>query len=134
MHVDTGLSKESKRQREGTESTGAFGKRTGESDLVFFEGILPESDSEILSERDIEAQIMRAFDNLEAKLAGRGNKTLDDVMKIEVQLTDPDAAEVVDTVYESRFEGVEFPPRTVVGVCSLPGNADIQLDVIAAAE
>jgi len=134
MPVDTTLSEESKRQREGTGNIGAFGKRTGSSDLIFFEGILPEAGDELLSDHEIEEQVATAFDNLESKLADRGDKTLADVMKIEVQLTDPDAAEAVDAVYESRFDDIEFPPRTVVGVCSLPGGADVQLDVVAAAE
>jgi 2-iminobutanoate/2-iminopropanoate deaminase len=134
MDIDPTLSKESKRQREGTDNIGAFGKRTGSSDLRFFEGILPEIDGEILSEHSIEEQFSTALDNLEAVLADNRNATFGDVMKLEIQLTDPSAAEAIDHVYESRFDDVELPPRTVVGVCSLPGGADVQLDVIAAEE
>jgi 2-iminobutanoate/2-iminopropanoate deaminase len=132
MAVDTTLSEESKRQREG--KTGAFGKRTGSSDLLFVEGTLPKDDGEVLNDASIEAQAEAAFDNLESKLSARRNKGLADVMKLEIQLTDPEAAEVVDEIYRSRFDDVAFPPRTVVGVCSLPGGADVQLDAIAAEE
>jgi 2-iminobutanoate/2-iminopropanoate deaminase len=130
--VDLTLSEESKRQREG--NTGAFGKRTGSSDLLFVEGTLPKDDGEILNMSSIDEQAEVAFDNLESKLSERWNRTLADVMKLEIQLTDPDDGKIVDEIYESRFGDVEFPPRTVVGVCSLPGGADIQLDVIAAEE
>jgi len=135
MSVDTTLSEESRRQRDGPENTGAFGKRTGTSDLIFFEGILPEVDGKILSDRSIEEQFSTALDNLEAALADRSNATFDDVMKLEIQLTDPEAADTVDHVYASRFDvHVDLPPRSVVGVCALPGGADVQLDVIAADE
>jgi 2-iminobutanoate/2-iminopropanoate deaminase len=134
MNIDPSLSEESKRQRAGTDNIGAFGKRTGSSDLRFFEGILPEIDGEMLSDHSIEEQFSTALDNLEAALAGNRNATFGDVMKLEIQLTDPSAAEAIDHVYESRFDDIELPPRTVVGVCSLPGGADVQLDVIAAEE
>ncbi|MWV65391.1 RidA family protein [Halorubrum sp. JWXQ-INN 858] len=134
MNVDLELSEESKRQREGTGNIGAFGKRTGSSDLRFFEGVLPEIGGEVLNDHSVEEQFSTALDNLESALADNRNLTLNDVMKLEIQVTDPSAAEAVDHVYESRFDDVELPPRTVVGVCSLPGGADVQLDVIAAEE
>ena len=134
MNVDESLSEESRRQREGTGNVGAFGKRTGHSDLIFLEGVLPEVDGDVLNNHSIEEQVSTALDNLEAALANRRNATFDDVMKVEIQLTDPNAAEAVDHVYESRFDDVDLPPRTVVGVCSLPGGADVQFDVIAAQE
>lgn len=134
MEIDETLSAESTRQREGQGSLGAFTQRTGDSDLIFMEGVLPEEGGDVLNDRSIEEQAEAAFDTLEEYLSSRQSKTLSDVMKIEVQLTDPGDAGVVDEVYESRFEGFDFPPRTVIGVCSLPGGADIQLDVIATDE
>ena len=134
MSVDETLSKESKRQRDGSKNIGAFGKRTGHSDLIFLEGVLPEVDGDVLSDRPVEEQVSIALDNLETVLGSRRNATFGDVMKVEIQLTDPSSAEAVDHVYESRFDDVELPPRTVVGVCSLPGGANVQLDVIAADE
>ena len=134
MDIDPDLSNESRRQRDGTGNIGAFGKRTGSSDLRFFEGILPVVDGNVLSDYSIEEQFSTALDNLESALTDNRNLTFGDVMKLEIQLTDPNAAEAVDHVYASRFDDVELPPRTVVGVCSLPGGADVQLDVIAAEE
>ncbi|CDK41147.1 endoribonuclease L-PSP [Halorubrum sp. AJ67] len=133
MTVDDSLSEESKRQRDGIDNVGAFGMRTGESDLVFFQGILPEINGDVKGSEPVDEQIRMCLDRLELMLENR-SASLDDVMKVEVQLADADAAAVVDRAYESRFDAVEFPPRTVVGVCSLPGGADVQLDVIAAEE
>lgn len=74
----------------------------------------------------------RCLDQLEDRLAAEG-ADLTDVMKVEVQLTDLDQKEAVDAVYRERF-GEAYPPRTTVGVCSLPRGADVQLDVIGADE
>ncbi|MFC6752809.1 RidA family protein [Halorubrum tibetense] len=133
LNVDRQLSVESARQRDSVTNVGPLGTRTGQSDLVFFQGVLPEINGDIVGTRPIEEQVRMCLDRLELMLRNR-NTTLADVVKLEVQLTNPNAAAVVDQVYESRFDDVEFPPRTVVGVCSLPGGADVQLDVIAAAE
>ncbi|ELZ32880.1 RidA family protein [Halorubrum tebenquichense] len=133
ISIAESLSEESKRQRDGIENIGAFGMRTGESDLIFFQGILPEINGEVKGLETTEEQIEMCLDRLELMLENR-NASLDDVMKVEVQLADTDAASAVDPAYESRFDNVAFPPRTVVGVCSLPGGADVQLDVIAAKE
>ncbi|WP_281195088.1 RidA family protein [Halorubrum sp. F4] len=132
MDIDESLSEESKRQRDGIENIGAFGMRTGESDLIFFQGILPEINGDVKGSEPIGEQIETCLDRLELMLENR-NASLDDVMKVEIQLADAETA-AVDRAYESRFDDVAFPPRTVVGVCSLPGGADVQLDVIAAEE
>lgn len=128
----TRLSSTSKRQREGTSHIGAFGKRTGDSDLVFLEGILPESEEGVLNDLSIEEQTSVCFDRLEAVLSARG-LDLTNVMKVEMQLTDSADRDVVDNVYQDRFDG-DYPPRTTIGVCSLPGDAAVQFDVIAAEE
>lgn len=126
------LSNESRKQREKPANTGAFGRKTGHSDLVFLEGILPEQNGEILNSLSIDEQASKCFDQLEATL-DRRNTTLEDILKVEVQLTDISQRDTVDGVYQTRFNE-EYPPRTTVGVCSLPGGAGIQLDVIAADE
>ncbi|MBP1923758.1 2-iminobutanoate/2-iminopropanoate deaminase [Halorubrum alkaliphilum] len=133
ISVDGTLSEESRRQRDGGDNIGAFGMRTGESDLVFFQGILPEINGDVKGSAPIDEQIEMCLDRLELMLENC-NASLDSVMKVEIQLADTDRAEAVDRAYESRFDDVAFPPRTVVGVCSLPGGADVQLDVIAAEE
>ena len=131
--VDTSLSQESKRQRDQHEHIGAFGQQTGESDLIFLQGILPEINGDVMSDRSTEEQIGATLDRLELMLSNRG-VSLADIMKLEIQVTDIDTAETIDAIYKSRFDDVAFPPRTVVGVSALPGNAAVQLDVIAAEE
>jgi len=133
LRADGTLSEESARQRDSVANVGPLGTRIGESDLVFFQGVLPEINGKVAGGKPIDEQIRMCLDRLELMLKNR-NATLDDLLKVEVQLTDPDAAAAVDRAYESRFDDAEFPPRTVVGVCSLPGGASVQLDTIAAQE
>ena len=133
LAIDHGLSEESARQRDSIANVGPLGMRTGQSDLLFFQGILPEINGDVAAEKLPDEQIRMCLDRLELMLENR-NATLGDVLKVELQLTEPDAAEAVDREYESRFVDVGFPPRIVVGVCSLPGGASVQLDVIAAQE
>ncbi|WP_306055380.1 RidA family protein [Natronococcus wangiae] len=126
------FSSESKRQREGSKHRGAMGSRIGSSDLIFLEGILPEKDGEVLNDLSTEEQTELCFERLKSLLSAR-RVDLSTVMKFEVQMTTAAEKEAVDRVYQNQFED-QFPPRTEVGVCSLPGGADIQFDVIAAQE
>ncbi|MDG5818880.1 RidA family protein, partial [Natronococcus sp. A-GB7] len=128
----THFSSESKRQREGLKHRGAMGSRVGSSDLVFLEGILPERDGEVLNDLSTEEQTKRCFERLESLLSER-RMDRDAIMKFEVQMTPAAEKDAVDRVYQNQFEG-QYPPRTMVGVCSLPGSADVQFDVIAAQE
>ncbi|GAB7021020.1 RidA family protein [Halostagnicola bangensis] len=108
------------------------GNRIGASDLVFLEGILPGNDASTLNKLSIEEQTSNCFEKLEAILATRG-LDLGDVLKLTVHLTDPANRDAVDDVYSDRFDG-EYPPRTTIGVCSLPADASVQFDVIAVEE
>jgi 2-iminobutanoate/2-iminopropanoate deaminase len=130
--IVTQPSSSGRRQRATGTHTGAFGQRTGHSDLVFLEGILPTEGNRTRSDDPIDAQTERCLDRLEAVLAGYG-LGLEDVMRVRVQLTDIESRDVVDQVYEARFDG-EYPPRTTSGVCELPGGAGVQLEVVAADE
>ncbi|MFC4542378.1 RidA family protein [Halosolutus amylolyticus] len=121
-----------RRQRSGSKHTGAFGQRTGHSDLLFFEGVLPSDGSEIRSDEPIHAQTERCLDRLEERLSSVG-LDLEDILRVRLTLTDLDERDVVDRVYASRFDG-SYPPRTTTGVCELPGGADVQLEVVAADE
>lgn len=133
IEIDETLSTDSKRQQEDADVTSVFGKRTMGSDLVFLRGILPGDPGENMRDSSISPQTEACFDELESIL-DRRDLDLGDVMKIEIHLTDPDAGAEVDRIYESRFADDPLPPRTVVGVCSLPGGADVQLDVVAVEE
>ena len=82
-----------------------------------------------LVEGDVARRTEQFFDNLFGVLAAAG-LTPEDVVKINVFLTDMDDFEEMNRVYASRF--VEpFPARTTIGVASLPLGSNIEIDLIA---
>ena len=78
---------------------------------------------------DIAAQTIRVLDNLEAILKG-ANCTLQDVVKVTVFMTDLNDFGKMNEAYGSRF-GSHRPARSTVQVSKLPGNAPLEIEVIA---
>lgn len=121
------LSSSVKKQRSGPASTGAFGQKTGQSDLIFLEGIVPGQ-----TDASFQNQATECLDRLESVLRATG-VGLGDVVQMRVYVTDIETLETFDTVYQSRVDGT-FPPRTTIGVNELPEDADVQLEVVAVDE
>jgi 2-iminobutanoate/2-iminopropanoate deaminase len=80
-------------------------------------------------EGDIAAQTNRVFDNLEAVLKGAGC-TLQDVVKVTVFMTDLAEFGAMNEAFALRF-GSHRPARTTVQVSKLPGNARLEIDLVA---
>lgn len=120
----------SRRQREGTDNVGAFGRPAGSSDLVFLAGVLPVVDGEVV-DAPTTRQANVCLDVLETRLAERG-LDLSAVVKLKVQLTEEADGDAFHEVYAERVD--DYPPRTTTVVSALPGGADVQLDAFAAAE
>lgn len=83
----------------------------------------------MLIKGDVEAQTRQIFDNIEAVLAA-GGKTLADVIKVNVYLTDMRDFQKMNGVYASRFEK-PYPARTTVAVTALPLGASVEIEVMA---
>lgn len=125
-------SEPTRKQRGGTEFTGAFGQRTGDSDLLFVEGQLPERDGVVVDDADPSEQLELCLDNLAATL-DRRDLDAENVVKVTLYLADVDAYERVDETYERYFEGT-YPARTTVGVSELLGGASVTVDAVVAVE
>lgn len=125
-------SEPAQRQRDGTTFTGAFGQRTGESDLLFVEGQLPERDETVAGDESASTQLALCLKNLESVLETNG-RSGDDILKLTLYLADMDAYERVNETYEQHFEG-SHPARTTVGVCDLLGGASVTVDAVVAIE
>jgi 2-iminobutanoate/2-iminopropanoate deaminase len=78
---------------------------------------------------DIVVQTNRVIDNLEAILKGAGC-TLQDVVKVTVFMTDLGDFAKMNEAYAARF-GSHRPARSTVQVSKLPGNASLEMDVVA---
>lgn len=71
----------------------------------------------------------QCFDNLFDVLAD-ADLGPDDVVKVNVYLTDMDDFTAMNEVYATRF-AEPFPARTTVGVASLPLGSDIEIELVA---
>ena len=125
-------SETSRKQRDGTEFIGGYGKKIGDSDLRFIEGQLPEHEGQVESDKSPAQQLELALQNLEVELNQRG-QGMDDVLQLTLYLTDMDAYESVNETYERHFEDT-YPTRTTVGACELLGGAAVTVDAVAALE
>ncbi len=82
-----------------------------------------------LIDGDAAAQTEQIFANLEAVLEAAG-KSLADVVRVGVFLTDMADYPAMNAVYGRRFEA-PYPARTAVAVAALPLVAAVELDVVA---
>ncbi|CAH1904473.1 RutC family protein in vnfA 5'region [Candidatus Nitrotoga sp. HW29] len=76
----------------------------------------------------IEAQIHRVFQNLRA-VASAADSSLNDVVKLNIYLTDMNSFAKVNEIMTSYFHQ-PYPARAVVGVAALPRGALVEMDGI----
>lgn len=81
-----------------------------------------------LIEGDMEAQIRRVFDNLQAVARAAGG-SLDKVIKLTIYLTDLAHFPLVNRIMPEYFSE-PFPARAAVGVAALPRGAGVEMDAI----
>jgi 2-iminobutanoate/2-iminopropanoate deaminase len=74
-------------------------------------------------------QTNQCFDNLFAVLAD-GGLTSDDVVKVNVYLTDMNDFAAMNEAYVTRFSAPP-PARTTVAVAGLPMNAQVEIELVA---
>ena len=77
----------------------------------------------------VAAQTERALLNLQAVLEAAG-RTLDDVVRCGVYLTDMAGFTAMNEVY-ARFFTQPYPARTTIGVAALPLGAAVEIDLVA---
>ena len=78
----------------------------------------------------VRAETRRAMENLRAVLSAAGY-AMNDVVRVEVFLTDLDSLATMNEVYASYFEA-DPPARVIVGAARLPRDARIEIALVAA--
>jgi 2-iminobutanoate/2-iminopropanoate deaminase len=97
---------------------------------VFLSGQTPfDPQTGQLVQGDVAAQAEQCFKNLFAVLAAAG-LTPNDVVKVNVFLTDMNNFKAMNEVYARQFSK-PYPARTTIGVASLPVGAQIEIEMIA---
>ena len=77
---------------------------------------------------DVKEQAAQCLKNIQAILESIDH-TMDDVVKINIQLKNIADIDVINDVYKSFFSG-DLPARTVFGVAEIPMNALVQMDAV----
>ncbi|RAU83642.1 RidA family protein [Pontibacter arcticus] len=111
-------------------AVGPYSHAVEAGELVYLSGQTPiDAATGKLLEGDITAQTAQCFKNLFAVLAAAG-LTPDDVVKVNIFLTDMADFAAMNAVYETQFTA-PYPARTTIGVASLPLGAQVEMELIA---
>ena len=118
---------ESKR---GPAALGPYSPAVWAGKLLYLSGQTPvDPATGRLIDGDVDAQTMRAFDNLELVLGDAG-LSMDNVIKCNVYLTDMLDFPAMNSAYQRRF-AKPYPARTTVAVAGLPLNARVEIEMVA---
>lgn len=123
------MAKQIIRTDQAPQAIGTYSQAVKTGNTVYLSGQIPlVPETMELVEGDIEAQIARVFDNLQAVARAAGG-SLADVVKLNVFLTDLGHFAAVNEVM-GRYFAAPFPARAAIGVASLPKGAAVEMDAI----
>jgi len=111
-------------------SPGPFSAGVRAGGLIYLSGQIgtdPASDE--IVHGGVAAQTEQALHNLAAVLEAAG-RTLDDVVRVGVYLTDMSTFPAMNEVYARHFSA-PYPARTTIGVAALPLGAAVEIDLVA---
>lgn len=109
---------------------GPYSHAIDDGSHVFCSGQTPiDPGTGALREGGVDDQTHQCFDNLFAVLAD-GGLGPDDVVKVNVYLTDMSDFAQMNEAYATRFADPP-PARTTVGVAALPMNARVEIELVA---
>jgi 2-iminobutanoate/2-iminopropanoate deaminase len=111
-------------------AVGPYSHGVEAGDLVYLSGQTPlDPATGKLVEGGIAAQTAQCFKNLFGVLTA-GGLTPENVVKVNVFLTDMGDFKAMNEVYAQQFEK-PYPARTTIGVAALPLGACIEIEMIA---
>ncbi len=108
---------------------GTYSQAVRVGNTVYLSGQIPLVPGTMeLVEGDMDAQIQRVFDNLQAVAEAAGG-SLADIAKLNIFLTDLSHFALVNDVMARYFQQ-PYPARAAVGVASLPKGALVEMDAV----
>jgi reactive intermediate/imine deaminase len=108
---------------------GTYSQAVKVNTTVYLSGQIPLIPATMeMVQGDVEKQIRRVFDNLQAVAEAAGGG-LADVVKLNVFLTDLADFPVVNQVMAEYFQQ-PYPARAAIGVAALPKGAAVEMDAI----
>lgn len=114
----------------GAAAVGPYSHAVKANGFVYLSGQTPiDPSTGKLADGDISRQTRQCFSNLFNVLEAAG-VTPDDVVNVQVYLTDMNDFEKMNAVYSEQFSK-PYPARTTIGCAGLPLNARIEIGMIA---
>jgi len=108
---------------------GTYSQAVKVGTTVYMSGQIPlVPETMEMVEGDIEAQIRRVFDNLQAVARAAGGD-LSDIAKLNIFLMDLGNFAVVNKVMAEYFSE-PYPARAAIGVAALPRDAGVEMDAV----
>jgi reactive intermediate/imine deaminase len=108
---------------------GPYSQAVRAGSTVYISGQIPlDPATKELVGGDMEAQVRRVFENLQA-IASAAGGSLANAVRVTIYLTDLGHFALVNKVMAEYFP-VPYPARAAVGVASLPRGAAIEADCI----
>tara|TARA_B100000674_G_C37483399_1_gene752516 strand:- start:32 stop:424 length:393 start_codon:yes stop_codon:yes gene_type:complete len=98
--------------------------------ITFTSGQIPiDTKTGDLVSDDFVIQVNQTLKNINGILASR-NCTLNNLIKLTIYLTDLDNFDKLNQVFLDFFSDCEYPARSVIEVCKLPKNSQIEIEAI----
>jgi 2-iminobutanoate/2-iminopropanoate deaminase len=117
-------------QAAGAVSVGPYSHAVESGASIYFSGQTPiDALTGKLIEGDVAAQTEQCFNNLFSVLRETG-LSKDEIVKVNVYLTDMNDFSMMNSVYERQFDK-PYPARTTIGVAALPLGARVEIEMIA---
>jgi len=122
------MKKESIQSADAPRAIGPYSQAVRVGNAVYLSGQIGLEPATMEMADGLEAQIHRVFRNLTAVTVEAGG-SLQDVVKLNIYLTDLDCFARVNEIMASYFDP-PYPARATIGVASLPRSALIEIDAI----
>ena len=123
------MSREIIRTDRAPQAIGTYSQAVKVGSTVYLSGQIPlVPETMELLQGDVEAQIRRVFDNLQAVAQAAGGD-LSDIVKLNIFLIDLNNFALVNQVMAEYFTE-PYPARAAIGVAALPKGAGIEMDAV----
>ncbi|MEJ2329466.1 MAG: RidA family protein [Gammaproteobacteria bacterium] len=123
------MSREIIKTDKAPQAIGTYSQAVKTGTTVYLSGQIPlVPETMEMVEGDMEAQVRRVFDNLQAVAQAAGG-SLDDIAKLNIFLTDLGNFALVNTIMAEYFNE-PYPARAAIGVASLPRGAGVEMDAV----
>ena len=109
---------------EAPEAIGTYSQAVKKGNIIFLSGQIALNPESMELVEGIENQIHQVFKNILAVIKA-ANASLDDLVKLNIYLTDLSNFALVNSIMEKYFSK-PYPARAAIGVASLPKGALVE--------